>query len=260
MPPLRIAVLTSKSAPGLARLLADPNRGSAWELSLVIGSEPELDVLPELERAGVPVELRPIRLVHAYRNLIAREEYDRDLAEALHRIEADFILLCGYEYILTPPILTQFEGKILAIHDGDLSLRERLYVGSHAVHEAILFGATETRNSVYVVTEDVGRGPLFLLGKPFPVAPMALDAREHGDAEFLARYAELHRQWMTDSWGEMLSRTLELLAGGTTQIIGDVVWIDGAPGPCRMGYGPHECHEPEALLARGIPRSCPFIE
>jgi hypothetical protein len=54
-------------------------------------------------------------------------------------------------------------------------------------------------------------------------------------------------------------RTLELLAGGTMQIIHDVVWIDGAPGPCRMGHAPQACHEPEAMLARGIPRSCPFI-
>lgn len=260
MAPLRIALLTSRHAPGLAQLLEDRNRGTAWELSLVIGSEPELDELPQLERAGIPVELRPMRMVHAYRNLLAREAYDRELAGALHRIGADYILLCGYEYILTPPLVTEFKGKILAIHDGDLSLRERLYTGPHAVHEAILFGAAETRNSVYLVTEDVGRGPLFLLGRPHPVAPMALDARERGDATFLSRYAELHRQWMLQSWGAMLSRTLELLAGGTMQIVGDIVWIDGAPGPCRMGHAPHECHEPETLLARGIPRSCPFID
>ena len=80
------------------------------------------------------------------------------------------------------------------------------------------------------------------------------------DAAFLIQYAELHRRWMRQStWGPMLARTLELLAGGTTQIIGDTVWVDGAPGPCRMGEAPHTCHDPETMLARGIPRSCPFI-
>jgi folate-dependent phosphoribosylglycinamide formyltransferase PurN len=260
MDPLRIALLTSRSAPGMARLLEDPNRGVTWELSLVVGSETTVAELPLLERASVPVELRPMRLVPAFRNLRAREDYDHELGELLGRVDPDYILLCGYDYILTAPVVARFAGKILAIHDADLSQRERLYAGPHAVRDAIFFGETETRNSVYLVTEKVARGPLFLLGAPHPLAPMAMDARERADAGFLTAYAELHRQWMHASWGATLARTLELLAGGTMKVIGDVVWIDGAPGPCRMGHAPHACHEPEAMLARGIPRSCPFID
>jgi len=194
MPPLRIALSASRSAPVLARLLADSNRGSVWELSEIAG--------------------------------------------------ADYILVC--EDALDPSTLARFEGKILAIHE--------------AVYDAILFGESETRSSVYLLNDRGERGPLFLLGAPYPLAPMALDARERGDAAFLTQYAELHRQWMRMSWGDLLARAIELLAGGTMQIVGDVVWIDGAPGPCRMGHSPSVCHEPETMLARGIPRSCPFID
>jgi folate-dependent phosphoribosylglycinamide formyltransferase PurN len=260
MDPLRIALLTSQQATGVERLLADPNRGSAWDLSIVIGSEPELAEAGLLEDAGVPLELRPMRLVRAFRNLRAREDYDQDLGDLLARLNVDYVVLDGWQYILTEAVTARFPGKILAIHDADLSIRDRaVYAGPHAVRDAILAGETETRSSVYLVTREVARGPLFLLGPSYPVAHMALDARERGDVQFLYAYAELHRRWMRTGWGDMLARTLELLAGGTMSIIGDVVWIDGAPGPCRMGEAPHACHEPEAMLARGIPRSCPFI-
>lgn len=261
MDPLRIALLTSQHATGVERLLADPNRGFTWDLSIVVGSEPHLAEAALLEEARVPLELRPMRLVPAFRNLRAREDYDQDLGDLLARLHVDFILLDGYEYILTEAVTARFPGKILAIHDADFSIRDRVvYSGPHAVRDAILAGETETRSSVYLVTRDVARGPLFLLGPPYPAAHMALDARKRGDVEFILAYAELHRKWMrTTCWGDMLARTLELLAGGTMSIIGDVVWIDGAPGPCRMGEAPHACHEPEAMLARGIPRSCPFI-
>lgn len=261
MEPLRVALLTSHHAPGIDALLADPNRGSTWELAIVVGSETSLDCEAALESAKVPVELRPIRRQTAFRNLHAREEYDDSLADLLAALRVDYILLCGYQYILTEAMLARFPSRILIIHDADLSLRDAsLYAGPHAVRDAILAGEPETRSSIYLASREVGRGPLFLLGAPYRVAEMALDARERGDADFLCAYADLHRQWMhTTSWGPMLTRAMELLAGGTMQVIGDVVWIDGAPGPCRCGEGPRACHEPEMMLARGIPRSCPFI-
>jgi len=260
MDPLRIALLTSTRGTGVEHLLADPNRGSLWNLSIVIGSEPELAESGLLEDAQVPFELRPMRLVRAFRNLRAREDYDHDLGDLLARLNVDAIVLDGWQYILTEAMTARFPGKIFAIHDADFSIRDRtVYAGPHAVRDAILAGEAETRSSVYLVTREVAKGPLLLLGAPHPVAPMALDARERGDVGFLYAYAELHRRWMHTEWGALLARTLELLAGGTMNIIGNVVWIDGAPGPCRMGEAPHACHEPEAMLARGIPRSCPFI-
>ncbi|MGN6183279.1 MAG: formyltransferase family protein [Thermoanaerobaculia bacterium] len=260
MDPLRIAVLASKHAEGVAGLLADLNRGSLWNLSIVIGADTELAELPLLEEARVPVELRPIRMVPAFRNLRAREDYDDEIGELLARLNIDYVLLAGYPYIVTNALLARFPNRVLALHDADLSRRDAMYAGAHAVRDAILAGENETRSSIYIVTRDVAKGPLFLLGGAYPIASMARDARERGDVAFLYTYAELHRRWMIEtSWSAMLARALELLAGGTSNVIGDVVWIDGAPGPCRMGESPSACHEPEMMVARGIPRSCPFI-
>lgn len=262
MEPLRVGILTSRRMPGLRQLLEDPNRNLTWELTLVVGSSTLLADLPLLETANVPVELRPIRQLSGFRNLKTRESYDDDLGELFARGKVDYVLLVGYDYIVTEPLLERYRGRIIAIHDADLTQREhdRLFAGTHAVRDAILAGEAEIRSSVYLVTREVGRGPLLLLGAPYRLALMALDAREHGAIDFLDAYASLHREWMVSaSWGPMLRRTLEMLAGGSLKIVGDVVWVDGAPGPCRMGEAPRDCFDPEAMVSRGIPRSCPFI-
>ncbi len=265
---MRIALLTSSSAPGIERLLADPNRGSVYELAAVLGSEPRLAQQELLERARVPVVLRPIKPFHAehglpFRNLNARAEYDTETAGLLASFGADYVLLAGYRYIVTEPLLNAYPQKMIALHDGDLTIRDddnrRRYSGSHAVREAILSGEDATRSSAYIVTRDVGEGPLFLMSGEWPVAQLARDARTSGDVDTLCSYADLHRTWMKNAvWGEMLVRITELLAGGAMRIVSDLVFIDGAPAPCRLGHAPSMCHELHSATPR-IPESCPFF-
>ena len=117
---------------------------------------------------------------------------------------------------------------------------------------AFFDGATETRTTMTLLS-----GPLFLASSPFPVPPIIENARQRGDAELIEQYAELHRKWMIEaSYGAMLQKAVEFLAAGDIRIVGDVVWIDGVPGPCRMGDAPANCREQEKS---GIPVSCPYI-
>jgi len=117
---------------------------------------------------------------------------------------------------------------------------------------ALFDGATETRSTMTLLD-----GPLFLMSAPFPVPPIVDDARARGDAELIEAYAQLHRQWMIEaSFGVMLQKAIEILAAGELQIVKDVVWIDGVPGPCRMGDAPAICREQEKA---GVPVTCPFI-
>ena len=69
---LRVAVLTSGSAPGLDALLADANRGVAYELAAVVTSETAFAQNTALEAAGVPLIVHPIREFHHARNLATR--------------------------------------------------------------------------------------------------------------------------------------------------------------------------------------------
>jgi folate-dependent phosphoribosylglycinamide formyltransferase PurN len=268
--PIRIAILTSGSAPGIEPLLADPNRGAVYEITAVLGSETELEQASLLEAAKIPVILRPMRRLLAdrdlsLRNLHAREEYDRETADLLKSLHVDWIILAGYHYIVTEPLLALFPDRILALHEGDLTLNDedgrRRYTEMHSVRRAIFAGERETRSSMFFVTDRVGEGPLFLLSRPYPVAEIAADGLAWGAYDLVNEYVKVHRDWMVrSSWGEMLAHAMGFLAAGTIRVANEVAWIDGVPGPCRMGEAPRACHVLKGEVERGIPSSCPFIE
>ncbi len=260
--PRRIAVMTSHSAPGIERLLADPNRGTAYRLVAVLGSEKHLAEAAAIEQGGVPLILRPFRDFQRerhlpLRSLHARYDYDLESAEILRRFDTEYVLLVGYRYVVTDPLLEAYPQRLIALYDSDLMWRR--YRGVEATRESILWGEQETRASAFLVTRQVCDGPLFLLSGPYPVAPMARDAYAWGDIEFLSSYAELHRRWVVrDAFGKMLPRLAEIISASTNiQVVGNVVWVDGAPGPCRLGEAPLVCHD--AKISAGIPSSCPFM-
>ena len=267
--PLRLVVLTSRSAPGIEALLDDENRGQVYEIVAVICADTHLAEAARLERAGIPLLYRPIREFHEERhlplhNLQARSDYDAEIAELFHRMHGDYLFLVNYHYLVTDPLLATLPQRIIAFHDGDLTLKDadghRRYAGPHAVADAILAGEPETRSSAFLVTREPGAGPLFLLSRGYPVAPLVRDVRQWGAFDVASEYAALHRRWMLQSaWGPMLVKSVELLAAGYMQVVHDVAWIDGAPGPCRMGEAPTTCSESAESLERGIPASCPFI-
>jgi phosphoribosylglycinamide formyltransferase-1 len=262
---LRIAVLSSFAAPGLETLLAHSSFGSVFELVAVIGSESSFAEAPLLEEAGVPLILMPAAVAadRSPWNLHARREFDSEAAQTLLRLNADYLVLIGYRYPVTEALLESFPHRIIALHDGDLTLLDengqRKYKGAHAVTDAIMAGEPDTRSSAYLVTSRAEEGPLLLLGPRYRVPELARDARQRGAADMLCRYAELHRQWMSgDCWGPMTLRVIELLAAGVVHVVGDVVWVDGVPAPCLMGEAPNQCFEHESHA--GIPRACPFIK
>jgi len=239
MVPLRVAVLTSHSAPGLDDLLRDENRGAVYELAAVISSEIAFAEMEAVEAAGIPIILQPNRRYAADR------EFDGELAHILHHLKADYLFLVGYEHVITDPLLEALPMRILKIHDG--------------VSDSLYEGRNETRSTIVILTDD-GKEPLFLQSQAFPVAAMARDARTWGDPDLLGDYTALHRRWMIRATlGPMLIRAIEFLTAGSVKVVHDVVWIDGAPGPCRLGASPDICQKVADTIDVTIPASCPFI-
>jgi len=239
---VRIAVLTSEGAPGLAALRLDPARGPIFEIAGVATVGRDVDRPP--------------------RNLRDREHYDAKLLEIVG--DADYLLLADYRYLVTQPLLDAFPGRIIVLHDGDLTVMangRRAYSGLHAVRNAILSGDAVTRASAFVATEETGEGPLLLLGPPYAVSELATAAVERANLADLALYVHLHRRWMVnDSYGVLLRKAAELISLGTMHVAKDTVWVDGVPGPCRLGDAPNACWSATRPPRRGIPGSCPFIQ
>lgn len=238
---MRIGFLTAHGTAGIDGVLEHRRRGALYEVACVI---------PGVTSA-VP------------RNLREREDFDRQNVSLLKSLGVDTVFSAGYPYVLTEPMLDAFSERIIAVHDGDLTdvdaAGRRKWVGLHAVREAILAGVTATRTSLYIMTRDVGHGPLLLLGPRHAVAPLVADAITAGDYTAVNAYAQLHRTWMRREWSALILRAIELLVGGTIQITGNAVWIDGVPGVCRLGEAPDAC-EPSGDGAHTIPAACPFIQ
>jgi formyl transferase-like protein len=230
---VRLAFLTAGESPL-------PQRGDLYETVCVIDSS---------------ITPRPPR------NLKEREWQDEETAEFLQSLEADYVIAAGYPYILTQPLLDAFRQRIIVLHNGDLIDRDeagrRRWIGTNPVLQALLAGVKATRTSLYFATEDIGEGPLFLVGPRHGVPPVVQDALTRGDYDSVATYAHLHNRWMRQAWPELLLDALGILTTSRLSFVGNTVWIDGVPGPCRLGEAPDFCDE---KTRRTIPASCPFIQ
>lgn len=212
---LRIGVLCSKRAPGLDALLRHPLRGSLYDIACVITTEPFLSETNGIEASGVPVMSHPM----LQKKLVYRPQYDDVTAETLARLDVNLVVLLGYIYIVTYPLLGKFSDRVVNIHDSDLTLRKadgsRRYVGLHSTRDAIIAGEKQTRSTVHLVTQEIDAGPILAMSEPYPVAPFAREASVEGHVDIVRAYSYAHREWMMrDSWGPLLIRTIENLACG----------------------------------------------
>ena len=137
-----------------------------------------------------------------------REAFDAETAALLRPYDVDAVVLLGYLYVITEPLLAAFPDRILNIHDADLTLRNSeggpRYPGLHATRDAIYAGERETRSSVHVVTAQLDAGPVVVRGEAFPVAPFVREAVSRGEHDIVRAYAYAQREWMMrSSWGEL---------------------------------------------------------
>jgi folate-dependent phosphoribosylglycinamide formyltransferase PurN len=220
--PLRVAVLSSRRAPGLSDLLEDPQRGSLYELVGAVSTEDEFADEPALDNAGVPVIHHPIRRFSRDRgkpvtNLAARRDYDLQTVDLLRVLKPELLLLSCYLYVLTYPFLRALPDRIVNVHGSDLTELHPSglprYMGLTAVADAIFAGERETRATAHWVTDEVDRGTPILRSRPFPVSPLAESARSRGDTRMLKAYAFAHEEWMLhEAWGPLLRGVTRLIA------------------------------------------------
>ena len=131
----------------------------------------------------------------------------------------DVVLLDGYLYVLTRPMLEAYRNRLLNLHFSDLTLRTTdrrpAYAGIRAVRDAIADGLQETSATVHLVNEEPDGGPPLVCSWSFGVPALVADARRWGAADMLKAYAFAHQEWMIRAAsGPLLAAALHLVASG----------------------------------------------
>jgi folate-dependent phosphoribosylglycinamide formyltransferase PurN len=266
---LRVALLTSRRAPGLDRLLARSGRpGAGWRLVGAVASDPASAALPLLAAARVPAavhdfgwfcaerRVRPGTRGSWSRDRGARREYDRRTQAILAPWRPDLVVLCGWLWIVTEPLLEAYPGRAINVHDSDLAIagpdgRPR-YRGLRATRDAIAAGEPETRSTVHIVTEEIDVGPPLVRSWSFPVHPMVVDARAWDARDVLSAYAYAQREWMMRaSWGRLLEHAIVRHARGEVRLLDGKAVLGGVLGPDELAPGPAPRVLPAAASAGG---------
>jgi len=245
--PLRVVVFFSGGASGFRYLREhDPGYGDAYEVVGAFTDDPGCSGIDAFRDEGVPVASRDIRAFYEERgadrgDLDVREAFDARTAEAIGEFDPDVVVLSGYMWILTDPVLERY--PVVNVHPADLTITEdgeRTYVGSDPVYDAVTDGRTATRSSVHLVTPTVDAGPLLVMSEPVPVHRELVEGlRQFGSTDALRNYVDAHQEWM--KWaadGPALATALGLLAEGRVEwdpSSDSRVRIDGAPGPYELG-------------------------
>ncbi len=242
--PLRVAVLSTRRAPGIADLLGDPDRGEAFELVAALASDGGWRDLGAVAATGIPVIVHDLGECCATRGVPQRDPptrraYDATTAALLAPSRPDLVILCGYLHLVTAPLLEAYPGRIVNLHDADLTLtgpdgRPR-YRGLRSTRDALAAGEPETRTTAHIVTAELDAGPLLLRSWGFPVPPVVGPALRRGGADGLRAYARAHRDWMMRAaWGPMLRETIALFAAGAVRVLDGRALIGGVPGPREL--------------------------
>lgn len=175
----RVAVFISGTGSNMAALLyASRLPDCPYDLVLVASNDPAARGLALAQAEGVATFTLPHKG-------LGRAEHEAALERAAAEAGAHYIALAGYMRILTPQMVSRWEGRILNIHPSLLPL----YPGLDTHARAIAAGDSHAGASVHLVNEELDGGEV--LGQ-IPVAILTGDTPEALARRVLAAEHQLY--------------------------------------------------------------------
>ncbi len=138
-----------------------------------------------------------------------RENYDRELAEALRTFGVELVVMAGFMRILSPVLIRAFPRRIMNIHPALLPCFPGLHVQRRALEHGVRFSGC----TVHFVDEGVDTGPIIIQAV---VPVLAGDTEETLSARILRHE---HRVY---------ARAIQLFAEGRLEVSGRRVTVKGA--------------------------------
>lgn len=174
---LSVVVLISGGGSNLKALI-DATQNPLYPVRiLAVGADNPADGLEHAELFGIPT------FVVSPGSFNSRDEWAAALLSNIKHFEPDLIVLAGFMRILPPSFVAAVSPRMINTHPSLLPL----FPGAHAVHDAMVAGATETGVTIHIVDEGVDTGP-HLAQAVVPVLP------EDSETDLHERIKSVERQ------------------------------------------------------------------
>ncbi len=238
---LKLVGLMSGSGTNLRKILEhqkklEEERGKApYEVSVIFSDNIKSSALEIAKEYDLPVVVRDIRGFYKMRglkrmDLSNRHMFDRETLKALAPYDVKIAIYAGYMSVASEVLISAYLG--INVHPGDLSKQKdgkRLWVGDHAVRDAIVAGEKTLSSSTHIIEPQVDGGRLFMISKPLAVE---LSPGVDLSDKDTAKEAERHNQERLKEAGDWLifPKTIEYIADGRFALDSEsAIHFDGEP-------------------------------
>lgn len=172
------------------------------------------------------------------KDLNDRKKYFKKVLWELKQMNPDIIMLSGFMKIITEPVLSAFNYRMLNVHPADLTILENKkpkFKGDRAVLDALLAGQDSIKASIHFVTTDVDCGPVLVVSKPLKVDKKKVKKLKKNKTK-LKEYAEFLQEKLKRSGDDpAFLKALELIADGKVALRKGKVYIK-EKGKWKQGY------------------------
>jgi len=150
---LAIGVLASGRGSNLQAIMDAIENGQLdAKIAIVISDKKDAKALERAKAAKVKsLFINP-------KDFKSREDYEKNVVDALKEANVGLVVLSGYMLILGKPLLSAFKNKIINIHPALIPS----FPGLHAQKQAVDFGVRVSGCTVHFVDESLDAGPIIL--------------------------------------------------------------------------------------------------
>ncbi len=147
----RVGVLISGTGSNMKALVAASHlRDAPYEVVCVASNKADAGGIAWADENGIATK------VINHKDYRTREAFDAALDDYLQTLHLDLIACAGFMRIMTPVLITPWQGRMLNIHPSLLPL----YKGLHTHARAIAAGDKQAGCSVHWVTTELDGGPV----------------------------------------------------------------------------------------------------
>jgi len=223
---MRVAGLMSGSGSNVRKILEQQKElKDEWYRVVVIFSDRfDSNAAKIGKEYDLPVVVRDIQGFYKARgkkrsDFSIRPDFDREVVKVLKTYDVEVAAYGGYMSVASSVLVNAFIG--VNVHPADLSIERegnRVYVGSHAVRDAMNAGEKYLRSTTHLVNSQLDGGPILMVSKPLEVITgktsdeMQVKLKEEGD-------------WV------IFPKTLEFIAQGRYAMENGLLYFDGKPIP-----------------------------